>query len=242
MPSSTINSSSLTEAFVNLFFPLYCIICGETLEPGNRVFLCSGCLTKVKRIQKPVCEKCGRPDCSYLCAECRKREQYYTIARAAGVYDGVLRDCIHKFKYRGELYLAKTLTNFMVHALEEFPELTQCDLIVPVPLHRVRERERGFNQAYLLARGIRNVLKTHISSKNLRRLEQSSPQTDLPRSTRLTNVKGIFGVRDSSEFSGKELLLIDDVYTTGSTVNECSRTLIGVGAKKVSVLTAARGE
>ena len=242
MKTDKVNSCSLTEAFVNLFFPLFCIICGEPLEPGNKIFLCSACLGKVKRIREPVCEKCGKPGSRSLCEECRKTKQYYTIARAAGIYDGILRECIHKLKYGGELFLAKTLANFMVDALKQFPELAQCNLIVPVPLHRVRERERGCNQAYLLARGISNVFKVGISGGNLRRVRRTSPQTDLPRSLRLSNVRGIFGVRDSSEFNGQELLLIDDVYTTGSTVNECSKTLIEAGAKSVCVLTAARGE
>ncbi len=130
----------------------------------------------------------------------------------------------------------------MVDALEEFPVLGKCDVIVAVPLHRVRQRERGFNQAHLLAKGIHNLLKVGISSRNLRRVRETTPQTDLPRSARLRNVRGIFGVMDSSEFNGKELLLIDDVYTTGSTVNECSKTLIEAGANRVSILTAARGE
>ena len=234
--------SSLGEGFLNLFLPLFCTICGESLNPGDKIFLCSGCLSQVKRVRGAVCEKCGRPGSRGLCAECRKTRQYYNIARAAGVYDGVLKECIHKLKYRRELYLAKTLTGFMVDALEEFPVLGKCDVIVAVPLHRVRQRERGFNQAHLLAKGINNVLKVGISSRNLRRVRETTPQTDLPRSARLRNVRGIFGVMDSSEFNGKELLLIDDVYTTGSTVNECSKTLIEAGANRVSILTAARGE
>ena len=233
---------TLKEAFLNLFFPLFCVICGRPLELDNRVFLCSGCLAQVRRIHDSACEKCGRPDCAGLCQECRKTDLYYTIARAAGIYDGVLRECIHKLKYGGELYLAKTLVSFMVDTLREFPALAECDLIVPVPLHRVRERERGFNQAYLLAKGISNVLKIDISCGNLRRIREKTPQTDLPRSLRLSNVREIFGVRDSSEFEGKELLLVDDVFTTGSTVNECSKTLIEAGAGKISILTAARGE
>ncbi len=242
MKFGAINFRAFTEAFLNLFFPLFCVICNEPLEPGNRVFLCSGCLAQVKRMRKPVCEKCGRPDCTGVCKECRKTHQYYSIARAAGIYDGVLRECIHKLKYGRELYLAKILVSLMVDTLKELPELAQGDLIIPVPLHRVRERERGFNQAYLLTKGISNVLKIGVSSGNLGRVRETTPQIDLPRSVRLSNVRGIFGVRDSSEFNGKKLLLIDDVFTTGSTVNECSKTLIEAGASKVSVLTAARGE
>ena len=239
-------SCSFTEAFLNLLFPLFCVTCGKLLKPDNRTFLCSDCLSEIKRIRSPVCEKCGKPDCTALCRECRKTNRYYSSARAAGIYDGVLRECIHKFKYRKEQYLARTLAGLMVDSLEEFRELLECALIVPVPLHRVRERERGFNQAHLLAERIKDALnglpKIDISSGNLRRVRGKTAQTDLSRSLRLSNVKGIFAVEDSSEFAGEEILLIDDVFTTGSTVNECSKVLIEAGAKKVHVLTAARGE
>ena len=189
-----------------------------------------------------VCKKCGKPGYNGTCEDCRKQFTYYSVARAYGVYEGVLKECIHKLKYEGEMCLAKTLGRLMIDCLDDFPELSRCDLIVPVPLHRVRERERGYNQAYLLARVISDYIKVNISLNNLIRARRTVPQTELSRTLRLGNVKGIFDVRDALEFKGEKLLLIDDVFTTGSTVNECSKTLIEAGAGEVVVLTAARGE
>lgn len=234
--------NSIWQSFLNLFFPLFCVVCGKTLEPDNRVFLCGQCLSQIKLLHEPVCSKCGKPGFIDICAECRKESRYYSIARAAGIYNGVLKECIHKLKYGKQIYLAKTFGGFLINIIEEFPLLAQCDLVVPVPLHRVRERERGFNQAHLLAEEIGNVMNACVSTKNLRRMRSVKPQVELPRSLRISNVRGIFDVRDAAEFRGKQVLLIDDVFTTGSTVNECSRVLIEAGAKRVSVLTAARGE
>lgn len=232
----------LWESFLNLLFPLFCFVCGKPLEPDNRMFLCSLCLVNIRRIRSPVCGRCGRPGCNGVCAECRKAYRYYNVARAAGIYEGVLKECIHGLKYGRKPYLAKTLAGLMVDSFGIFPELAGCAVIVPVPLHRVRERERGFNQAHLLAKAVGNAVGVGVSRRNLRRVRDAVPQTGLPRSLRLSNVRELFSVGDPSEFADKEVLLIDDVLTTGSTADECSKTLVEAGAKTVSVLTAARGE
>ena len=140
------------------------------------------------------------------------------------------------------MYLVKTLGNILTGALKEFTELSGFNIIVPVPLHSKRKRERGFNQSLLLAKEIGKLYGSEISAENLTRNRTAVPQTELPRLGRMKNVIGIFSVNDESKFMGKSILLIDDVLTTGSTVNECSGVLLEAGAVSVSVVTVARGQ
>ena len=164
------------------------------------------------------------------------------MARAAALYEGVLRTCIHNFKYKHQIYLVKTLGNILTGALKEFTELSGFNIIVPVPLHSKRKRERGFNQSLLLAKEIGKLYGSEISAENLTRNRTAVPQTELSKQERIKNVKGIFSVKDKSKFRGKNILLIDDVLTTGSTVNECSRVLLEAGAVSIFVVTVARGQ
>jgi len=190
----------------------------------------------------PALQKCGRPKSVGLCARCKTKLPNYATARAAAIYEGVVRECIHKFKYYRHAYLGKSLGHLMVENLMEFPLTSRCDLIVSVPLHRGRERERGFNQAFLLAKVISKFLNMRVSGRNLTRIRAGKAQTELSAVERFRNVSGIFSVKDEAEFRGRSLLLIDDVFTTGSTADECSRVLIDAGAGDVHILTVARGE
>ena len=140
------------------------------------------------------------------------------------------------------MYLVKTLGSILTGALKEFTELSGFNIIVPVPLHRKKKRERGFNQSLLLAKEIGKLYGSEISAGNLTRNRITLPQTELSRAERIKNVKGIFSVNDKSKFRGKNILLIDDVLTTGSTVNECSEVLLEAGAASISVVTVARGQ
>ncbi len=235
-------SQVLWQSFLNLIFPLHCVICNEALEPDNKTFLCTRCFRKIRFLREPFCEKCGRPNSIGLCTRCKTKPPNYTTARAAAIYEGVVRGCIHKFKYYRRAYLGESLGRLMVENLMEFPLACGCDLIVSVPLYRGRERERGFNQAFLLAKVIGKFLNMKVSGRNLVRIGAGKAQTELSAKERFRNVSGIFGVKDGAEFRGRSILLIDDVFTTGSTADECSRVLIEAGAGDVHILTVARGE
>ena len=166
---------------------------------------------------------------------------HYTKARARAEYEGVTRDLIHKFKYGGQAYLALSLGQLMSELVETEESLLRCEYVVPVPLHSRKRRERGFNQSELLAENLAKRFRMHICKDGLARTVYNQPQVNLDRQGRLKNVRGTFRVRRPDVFRAKRVLLIDDVFTTGSTVNECSKVLIQAGAKEVSVLTAARG-
>ncbi len=154
----------------------------------------------------------------------------------------MLRECIHYFKYQKKAYLARPLGELLIDGMSSDEDLREADFLVPVPLDGRRFREREFNQAHLLAQVVSRYFKIPISSRNLRRVRGVPPQTQLSRERREENVKGLFLVPRAEEYEGRRILLIDDVFTTGSTVNECARVLKQAGAEEVSVLTVARGE
>jgi ComF family protein len=183
----------------------------------------------------------------HLCGECRKVPKKYNRARAAAVYDDFLRTAILDFKYRGKTALAKPLENILFAAfLHHFYE-NKIDLVIPVPLHIKKFRQRGFNQSFLLiinwikkASKRDHVNPFQICCNILERCRQTKPQTGLDRRERASNLKNAFMLQSPSAVLGKNILLVDDVYTTGSTVNECAGVLLKGGAKRVDVLTLAR--
>jgi ComF family protein len=156
---------------------------------------------------------------------------------AAYAYCSPLQDAIALFKYRGKVVLADALGALLAQAL---PADLEADLLMPIPLHPNRLRQREFNQSLLLADRIAPVLGRPVSYRNLVRIVDTDPQTTLPRSSRLQNLHRVFALRAPGEVTGKRILIIDDVFTTGTTVNECAKVLLNAGAKDVAVLTLAR--
>lgn len=157
------------------------------------------------------------------------------------VYDGVLRSALHRFKFKKRKNLAEPLGILLVKYLSSNPalEVKEIDVIIPVPLHRKRLRERGFNQAELLARVVSKYYEKPVVSA-LERTKSTKAQFDLPREERFKNIAGAFKVTDIRSVYNKRILLLDDIYTTGSTIAECSKALRTAGARRVEVLTLSR--
>jgi ComF family protein len=176
-----------------------------------------------------------------LCGPCGDEPFVFDQARSFGLYEGALREIIGQFKYRGLLPLAKPLGNCLTHALDRL-ELDggSIDLILPVPLHRTRERQRGFNQAAMLAARIGRLRGLRVAGRDCVRIRNTPPQTGLGRAERRKNVKGAFAVPKPERVRGLNVLLVDDVMTTGATADSCARALNDAGAKGVWVLTLAR--
>jgi len=215
-------------------------------------FTCPSCKPGFTPIESPVCEMCGmmfqsREGEDHLCGECRKQPRRYNRARAAAVYDNLLRTAILDFKYKGKTALAKPLENILFAAfLRHFYE-NRIDLVIPVPLHITRFRQRGFNQSFLLivnwAKKLPDIepgYSFQVHRHAMERRRQTKPQTGLDKKERTLNLKNAFTIKNPSDVAGKNILLVDDVYTTGSTVNECADVLKKGGAKRVDVLTLAR--
>jgi len=175
-----------------------------------------------------------------VCGECRESQPAFAAARAALVYDGRCRDLIHAYKYQKRTHLRRPLALLAADSLRDFLAACAPDLMVPVPLHVRRLRERGFNQAVLLGEVWSREWNLPLDRSAMRRIRWTEPQISLTAAQRRDNVKGAFDVGHADSVKGRRVLLVDDVYTTGSTVKECAATLRAAGALEVSVVTVAR--
>lgn len=231
---------------IRFVLPVHCSICGSLLTDDPTPHFCTGCWRTVVRMPSPRCSRCDRPFPSavatayspnHVCQPCLMRPPSYTRAWTLYPYRSPLRDAICLFKYRGKVSLASALGTLMT---EQLPFLGRLDVIIPVPLHRERLRQREFNQSLLLADHIGRVLGIPVSYTNLIRTTPSPPQTTLSKKSRLKNLRGAFALQYPDEIIKKRVLLIDDVFTTGTTVNECAKSLRKAGSSDVLVLTLGR--
>ncbi len=232
-------------------------ICGgQTREIFGHVmapFLCRECITGFIPIESPKCSKCGimfksRQGSDHLCGECIKSPKKFGIARSLGVYENILMRAIHCLKYRGKVQLAYPFGMLLFFTFIRLWDTNRVDVIVPVPLHRKKFKLRGFNPSFLMVKDWARIAEMlnfegtlmPVAKDGLIRSRWTEPQTGLDRKKRLANIKNAFAIEDSFEISGKRILLVDDVYTTGATANECCRVLLNGGAGHVDVLTLAR--
>jgi ComF family protein len=214
-----------------------------------RPFFCRACLQGVMPLDSPLCPRCGvmfkgLSGSDHLCGRCLEQPPSFHMARAAFVYDRSLVDVIHCFKYKGKVQLAAPLGLLLWQAYLRFWDQNRVDVIVPVPLHPGRLRHRGFNQAELLVRKWPKLPggadAPPIAGGVLRRARATPSQAGLGRREREANIQGAFVVLRPERISGRHLLLVDDVVTTGATAGECARLLLASGAARVDVLALAR--
>ncbi len=213
------------------------------MEEGEEGF-CSNCLSEIHWIEPPFCSICGIPFISkevenHPCGTCLTHRKYFTIARALGAYERSLQEAIHRWKYKGKVHLTSYFTNWMADGLIHYWGLESLQLLIPVPLHPQRLRERGFNQALLLVRELSRRTGIPYEKRILQKKKPTVPQVNLSGAEREKELRGAFLVSRQEDLEGKVVLLVDDVYTTGATVNECSKVLLRGGAKRVDVLTLA---
>ncbi len=216
-------------------------------------WVCSHCIVEWLPVSSPLCSVCGMPFISreggdHMCGECLRSLKNFRMARAAAVYTPLAMALVHGFKYNGKIQLAGPLGTILAGAFARFWEAEDIDLVLPVPLHRRRFRRRGFNQAYLLATSlVRQLERTGkyastatVEREAVSRTRPTAPQTGLKRKGRLDNIRNAFQVTNSAVIKDRRILLVDDIYTTGATVNECAKVLLGSGAARIDVLTVAR--
>jgi ComF family protein len=231
---------------LRFLLPADCAACHAPLSVDPIPHFCSDCWSAIVPPSRAACARCDRPFVSplataysphHLCHSCAERPPAYTKAWTLYPYRPPLQDAICLFKYRGKVALATPLAGLMIDRL---PPLESIDLAMPVPLHVERLREREFNQALLLADRIGRYLGVPVSCSDLIRTAPAPAQTTLSRKDRLRNLRGAFAVPRPESIAGKRILLIDDVFTTGATVNECAKTLRKAGSGDVFVLTLGR--
>ena len=230
----------------HLLLPVRCASCDRPLHGDPVPFFCRRCWATMKPLKGPACPRCGRPFHSpsslthspdHLCGDCRLDPPAFSRAWSSWAYEPPLTEAIRLFKYHGKVALAAHLGDLMEPIPSDWPDI---DLLMPVPLFPERLREREFNQSLLLADRLNRRLRVTLSYDNLVRDRATSPQTELPRSARLQNLRHAFAAARPLEVEGRRVLLIDDVYTTGTTLNECAKTLRKAGASEVYAWTLAR--
>ncbi len=233
-------------AMLSVIYKNQCSYCGAEITDIENSSLCRSCWNKIKIHEGPRCIKCGtvysapmeHTGIDHLCSRCLASEIPFSHARAFTVYSGAVREAIHAFKYNANLAAGKKLSRFLTETYTANLMFHGCNLLTFVPLHRKRRKERGFNQSELLALWLSNNIKTPVEGL-LKRNFNTHPQTGLSSVERKNNLKNAFSVVKKDLLAGKKILLIDDIFTTGTTVIECSRILMKEGAESVYVLTLA---
>ena len=234
----------LFNGLVDLLFPPRCIACMNVLTDDDRPPFCRPCLAAIRFVRSPLCTRCGAPfegtGEDHLCGDCLSAPPAFTIARSVARYESALLTSIHRFKYGGKTAVGKALGRFMARHPAPGLRIEAYTLVIPVPLDVGRLREREFNQALILAGELARPARRPVDAVSLTRRRGTDPQVRLGRDERRKNIRGAFAVTRPDRIAGRKILLVDDVYTTGSTVGECARVLMDHQAEAVAVLTLAR--
>jgi len=239
-------AKKLIRAAADLLYPRNCQFCAQPLADHERGVICAACLATVKWIEPPCCSRCALPFVGavtgeFECGYCKEMKLQFSRGVAACLARGIVLDSIHHFKYNRKMYFGPHLTDWIVTAGREHLDWSGVDAIVPVPLHPRKKREREFNQAEYLATAVGTAFTKPVWKRHLRRVRDTKTQTRLNREERMDNLRDAFAARDPGALKGRGVVLVDDVFTTGATLDACARVLRVAGATDVWVLTVARG-
>jgi ComF family protein len=242
---------NLIEQLADIIYPPRCAVCKQFLWKGPLVKeigslpFCPTCLSDFRDVASPLCPVCGKPFPSEVkedhpCEDCLRKRPFYEAAWAPYRYEGAILKAIHRLKYGSKSFLAEALGPLLARFMESRYKKSGDLLTIPVPLHPKRMRERGFNQSLLLARHVARGASADLDFLSLKRVRYTLPQTRLAKKDRQKNVRGAFQLKNREAIKGKTILLVDDVVTTGNTLNECARILKKGGARKVFGVSLAR--
>jgi len=235
-------------ALKNLFLPAFCRECRTRILTQKNLYFCDCCWSKIELVREPKCPRCGRPHPvrpgfepaeNFVCSDCSDQKQWVQHVIAAGLYTGVLRKAIHLLKYQRKRLLAVPLANLLFETIVAKLQLESYDMLVPVPLHQRRVKERGFNQTELLGAHLCRLQNKVALAPVLQRVKNTPSLSMLKAPERKGLIRKAFQVIPDANLTGKRVLLIDDVVTTGATSNECAKTLQKKGAATVDVIALA---
>jgi ComF family protein len=234
----------LLGALLDVILPPICHICHSFIPAADSLHICPTCRDKLPLVLSPLCPVCGIPfegkGSDHICGSCITHPPHFDAAHANFLYEGPIRELIHSFKYNRNTHLRYPLALLTLEGLHPTVSTHAPHLIAPVPLHRSRLRQRGFNQAVLIGSELSRQLSLQMLPDVLVRTRRTEPQIDLTAAERRLNVKGAFSVKRADTVTGKRILLLDDVMTTGSTMDECAKELKKAGADSVIAVTVAR--
>jgi ComF family protein len=231
---------------LGFFYPEVCALCKEEPATPDDGFVGAQCRRDVRFIRPPFCGRCGLPfqgdlTAPFECTNCRELKLHFSSARSAAVARTVVLEAIHHFKYSRALWFENFLAGLLVAEAAPVLRGQKDSFIVPVPLHPLKQREREFNQAAVLAGRLAGATAIPMNERILLRVKPTETQTHLKREERAANMRGAFAIRGGVKLTGQRVILVDDVFTTGATTNECARALRVAGAGDVCVWTVARG-
>jgi competence protein ComFC len=229
----------MLNSFLNILFPETCPVCQHPAKDHYTAPICPDCWQAVSPYEGPMCRRCGTPlvsDASTICGECLAHEPAFSCARSFGLYEGVLKKTISLLKFYGIRRLSRPLSDVMLNM-----KIPETDIVIPVPLHEKRLKKREFNQSALIARYLAESKGIKVVLNSLVKIRDTMPQVGLSSQERKKNIKGAFSVENNSFITGKDIVLVDDVVTTGATVRECSKVLKKAGARDIYVITLAHG-
>jgi ComF family protein len=224
-------------SFLRIFFPESCPVCGKDSDEHKTAPICSLCWQTISPYTGSVCRICGRPLASGVsteCGDCLKNRPAFSWARSFGLYEGTLKEAINYFKYYGITRLSRPLSEMLLSM-----EIPSADAIIPVPLYKKRLRSREFNQSALLVRSLSKGTGIPALFNSLVKTRDTGPQVGLYARDRKKNIRNAFGIVNDKDIQGKDIVLVDDVFTTGATVRECSQLLKKRGAKNIYVVLLA---
>lgn len=227
---------------LDFLFPNHsCLVCRTEINLSGNFLICDSCASSLP-VAEHTCKKCGQRVGMHdnICDRCKKAEWHFDKAASAFAYEGEVVTLVLRLKYNAEGDIAAAAAPFMVREIVN--KEIEADIIIPVPLTVKRFKSRGYNQAELIAKEISVLLKLPVETSALVRVKQTEKQQDMTAKKRAENLKDAFSITDKSLVKDKRVLLVDDVFTTGATVNECARMLKKAGAEKVYVITVANTE
>lgn len=243
------NVKHFVEELLTTLFPRVCPLC-RSVVLDKRTGFCPDCLEGFETIRDPVCSCCGypltqpgTPPDEALCPACLSRDPNRPApltVRSIAVYSLNIREAVLRVKFGGQAPLARSLSRYMTDHYHRFYPADAFQSILPVPLHPKRLREREFNQCVLLARPLAARLGVPLDLDGVERVRHTLPQSASTEADRRKNLRGAFCVRRPERLKGRSILLLDDVYTTGATLEELALSLLSAGARRVSGLTLAR--
>jgi len=239
-------SIAIIDSIINIIYPSVCAGCNKpNYSDINSKYICNECFYSIKRHVPPFCLKCGRGLLEIkninkgICATCSNRQYYFDEAWSICKYEAVIKELIHKFKYSQKIQYKEIFQKLFKEFLDAFNVLRDTDLIIPIPLHPTRLREREYNQSQILSSLVSEIIHKPVVSDILVRRRNTKSQIDLNEKTRIKNITGCFAVRNSNSLDSKSILLIDDVLTTGITLSEAAKTIKELNPYKISILTLA---
>lgn len=242
--------SSWFQTVLDFVFPASCAYCQKFVGDDRVLIFCQSCWNTITPISDSACPRCGKPYSSqvvlhhspeFLCGECRISPPFFDQALAATYYEGVMKEAILQFKFHYKTKLGKPLAQWLISRIPGNIDIQKYQVILPVPLHKTRQKQRGYNQSAILAKHLAQYYHLTLSLRNLIRIRPTDAQSQIKdRKERQENVRNAFRLRFPGAIRDQNLILVDDVLTTGATVNECAKTLKQAGAASILVLTLSR--